>query len=353
MKKLLSVLKEENIGSGYIYAYVHFAVEVVCFYMLGQYYGDSAILWLVPFIYDALAFAPQAIFGYLSDKFSKIPMGLIGCGFLVASIALFYLNIGLIPSLICLCIGNGLIHVNGAEVTLRAAKGKLSHSAIFVGGGSFGVVTGKLIAKIVPRGFVYGLIFTMIPFILLGETYREEADKEKTPCIKFNYNNPKVNMGLIVLLSTLVVIVRGYMGYGIPTTWNKTTIQTIALFSIMGIGKALGGILADTIGVKKLSIISSLGALPFLLFGDNYMYISLIGVLMFSMTMSITLALLTSVLPDAPGLAFGFTTIGLFLGTAPIFFFKFPDVLSNCINISVLTLCCVFILCKIIRKDEV
>ena len=55
-------------------------------------------------------------------------------------------------------------------------------------------------------------------------------------------------------------------------------------------------------------------ALPFLLFGDRYMLISLIGVMFFSMTMSVTLAVLVSVLPDAPGLAFGLTASALWPG---------------------------------------
>ena len=45
------------------------------------------------------------------------------------------------------------------------------------------------------------------------------------------------------------------------------------------------------------------------------MIVSLIGVAMFSMTMSITLAILVSVLKKKPGLAFGLTTIGLWLIT--------------------------------------
>lgn len=74
---------------------------------------------------------------------------------------------------------------------------------------------------------------------------------------------------------------------------------------------------------------------------------------MFSMTMSITLGLLVSVLKDTPGLAFGLTTIGLFLGTAPIFFIKLTTTLANCIVITILTILCVFIVMKIIRKDEI
>lgn len=352
MKKLKDTLFADNIVTGYLYCYIHFAIEVVCFYMLGNYFHNSLIVWLIPFAYDALAFVPQSIYGYISDKNPKIPIGLIGVIFFIFAIATYYLNMGLILSVLLLCVGNGLLHSAGAEVTLRTSKGKLSHSAIFVAGGSFGVVTGKLIAKIVPHYFMYFMILSCIPFIILAESYRKDTLKEKCPCKKFNYNNKNTNSLLIVFLATLVVIVRGYMGYGIPTSWNKTTIQTIMLFSFMGIGKALGGILADTYGVRKIAILSSLCSLPFLLFGDKLMFVSLIGVLFFSMTMSITLALLTSVLPNTPGLAFGFTTIGLFIGTVPIFFFRFTTVLSNCIVILILTLLCTFILSKIIRKDD-
>ena len=90
--------------------------------------------------------------------------------------------------------------------------------------------------------------------------------------------------------------------------------QTILLYFAMGLGKALGGIMADAIGLRKTAFISIVLALPFLLVGNNNMFISLIGVMMFSMTMAITLGVLVSVLKETPGLAFGLTTIGLFLG---------------------------------------
>ena len=192
----------------------------------------------------------------------------------------------------------------------------------------------------------------MIPFILLSDEYRKEADKQKQPCKNFNYINKKINPFIIILLAVFVVIVRGYMGYGIPTSWNKTVFQTILLYFAMGTGKALGGILSDWIGIRKTAVISILLALPFLLFGDNLMLISLIGVLMFSMTMSITLAILVSVLKNKPGLAFGLTTIGLFLGTVPIFFIKLST-LYNCIVIGVFSIICLIIMLNILRKDEV
>lgn len=82
------------------------------------------------------------------------------------------------------------------------------------------------------------------------------------------------------------------------------------------------------------------------------MIISLIGVMFFSMTMSITLAILVSVLKRNPGLAFGLTTIGLFLGTVPIFFVKITNPILNFGLISVMSLICTIILLFILNKKE-
>ena len=353
--KAVKLFKLKNIGAGYLYFYIHLITEILCFYVLTKVTGFFHFVWMVPFLYDAFAFVPQSLIGYISDKYPKIKIGLIGVILLLVGFILFNLNlpIGKYTSIIILCLGNAAIHINGAEVTLRASEGKLSHSAIFVAGGSFGVITGKLLGK-TPLSFwiltILGL--TMIPFILLAEYYRKELKDENKSCEKFNYANPNINPLIIIILAVLVVIVRGYMGYGIPTSWNKTIIQTILLYVFMGIGKALGGILSDLIGIRKTALLSTIGALPFLIFGDKIMLLSLFGVLLFSMTMSITLALLVSVLKETPGLAFGLTTIGLFLGTVPIFFFKFTTTLSNSIIISILTIICIIILSVIIKKGS-
>lgn len=355
MKRILDVLKYRDIETGFLYFYIHFITEVACFYFLSHLIGDSVYLWLCPLIYDALAFVPQSIIGYLSDKIQKINFGMMGIILLIIAIILFNLNIGFkfLP-LIILCLGNACIHVNGAEVTLKTSDGKLSHSAIFVAGGSFGVVTGKLLASInLHYIFIILLCLSAIPFILYAEQYlKDKINDGVANCSKFNYSSSKINKYLIVLLAVFVVIVRGYMGYGIPTSWNKTVIQTILLYVFMGVGKAFGGIVSDVFGIKKTAILSATLSVPFLLFGDNVMVVSLIGVMLFSMTMSITLSILVSVLKNTPGLAFGLTTIGLFIGTIPIFIFKFTTVLSNSIIILILSFICVLILNLIIKGDK-
>lgn len=352
--KIINALKQQNIGAGYLYFYIHFVTEVICFYVLARIFGNAGFLWVCPLIYDSLAFVPQSLIGYLSDLYPKINFGVIGTFLLVIGLITFELNLlpGTFTEIIILSLGNACLHVNGAEVTIRSSGGKLSHSAIFVAGGSFGVITGKLLAKSNPSLLILSLFgLTMIPFILLAEYYRKNTS-EKNACQKFNYHNNQLNPKIIIFLAVTIVIVRGYMGYGLPTSWNKTTIQTALLYCTMGLGKAFGGILSDSYGMRKVALSSMALALPFLLVGDNYMTISLFGVFLFSMTMSITLGLLVSVLKNNPGLAFGLTTIGLFLGTLPIFFIQVTGTILNCLIIIVLTFICLYIAAYIIRKDD-
>ena len=347
MRKIISTLKEKNITCGYLYFYVHFVVEVVCFFYLSKI-SNSPIVWLIPFLYDAFAFVPQSIIGYINDKY-KINSGIIGVILLLLGIGIYsFLNISVYVSLFIICFGNAFLHISGAENTLKNSNGKLAHSAIFVSGGSFGVISGRLLAKtMIPSWILLPFILTIIPFVLYADTFNN-----KDNCDKFDYVKKSINPGIIILIALLVVIVRGYMGYGIPTSWNKTIIQNVLLFTFMGIGKALGGILSDAFGIRKVAILSTSLAIPFLCFGDSIMIISLIGVMAFSMTMSITLAIIVSVLKKKPGLSFGITTIGLFLGTAPIFFVKTPNILYNSIMIVVLSILCSFLLGLVLKGDK-
>ena len=341
--------KRDELKLGYLYFYVHFAVEVVCFFYLTRVTNNSYIVWLIPFIYDGMAFVPQSLIGYLADKYPKLDMGLIGVAFLLIAYLVYMLtSFTIYSSLIILCLGNAFLHVDGAEATLRNSDGKLSPAAIFVSGGSFGVITGKLMASVaIPNSVMLLFIVSMIPFILLANTYHKQESDTK----KFNYVSENINSELIVIIAVFIVIVRGYMGYGIPTTWNKTTIQAVTLFFTMGIGKMLGGILSDFFGIRKVAIFSTLLAIPFLCFGDNLMIVSLIGVMFFSMTMAITLGILVSVLKKTPGLAFGLTTIGLFLGTVPIFFIKL-NMTINIFVIVIFSIICMLLLRWVLKRGD-
>ena len=344
-------MKQNKNILGILYFIIHFIIEITSFYIVSSYI-DTNLVWILALMYDFFAFVPQGIFGYLKDKGIKTNFTIIGMILSTLSLILLYFNLNAILVILVLSIGNCMIHIQGAETTLRTSNGQMAPSAIFVSGGSFGVITGKILAMYnVPIPFVIIINLLMLIPIAICNKYVYLIDDKNLE--KYNFSNKNINSKVIITLAVFVVIVRAYMGYGIPTTWNKTLIQTILLYCSMGIGKAMGGILIDSIGIKKTALLSTIGSLPFLLFGNNVMAISLIGIMMFSMTMAVTLGLIVSEIKKYPGVAFGFTTVGLFLGSLPVFVFKINSILINCLMVTILTVASVIVLSIICRKEKV
>jgi hypothetical protein len=329
---------------GFIFFLVHFILEVTCFYTLAAY-TSSNIFPVIALMYDLIAFVPQSLIGAFSDKFRKVNLGAIGIVLTTFALISLYFKLPIIVIFGLLTIGNALTHVEGAEATLRTSRGKMFPSALFVSGGAFGIITGRLLYQFNISIFIIMFVnIISLILVLLVSKYREDEDKDLKD---YNYDNKKMNLALIIILSVFVVAVRSFSSYGIPTAWNKTILQSILLFCFMGIGKALGGLLIDKTNIKITSIVSTVLALPLLLFGNHNMYLSLIGVMLFSMTMPVTLAILVSRLKKNPGLAFGLTTIALFVGSFPAFFFTIDSLLVNGIVFTILTILCTIILIKI------
>ena len=331
-------------------AVIHFIVEITTFYILYTYI-DSEILLLLPLLYDFLAFVPQGIFGMLNDLGIKVNFSIVGAALML--IALLSLYFGLNPYFVVtvLGIGNAMVHVHAAEVTLRVSNGKMTPSALFVSGGSFGLILGRIMG--VNRvSVIYVLTIQLLMFLAILLLPKINVLLQGKKAVGYDYANSDLKDPILIALATIVVAVRAFMGYGIPTSWNKTMLQTVILFCCMGVGKALGGVLIDKVGIRKTVFISTLVSMPFLLFGDDLMMVSLIGVMFFSMTMAVTLALLVSVLPEYPGAAFGFTTVGLFLGSCVSFMLRFDSFLANAAIVIVFTVMSYIILRLICKRGS-
>lgn len=345
------------------YWFIHFSVEVLCFYILEARFGaPSEIKWVSYLIFDTIAFATQPLIGSLCEKYTWIRPGIIG-GILLTSggvIALADTSAVLtFLGLIIFTLGNATLHISGAIATSRASEGRLSESAIFVGGGSFGVITGRMLAA--------GGYSTIIPIAISAATiplayitdrrirarYGEEAYNFTDNPVKHDIATDRNKVAIILILA-LIVVGRGFIGYGLPTGWNRLSIHTILLFIFMGCGKMLGGILSDIFGARTIGIISCVVALPVLLVSNEMMWLSLIGISLFSMTMAITLGGLFSVMKYTPGTAFGITTIGLLLGSIPLFFVKMPSqTVCNILNICMSVFATLGILYCIKKKSNV
>jgi FSR family fosmidomycin resistance protein-like MFS transporter len=328
------------------YTFSHFCVDFTCFYILFHGFRNStdmietiAIGFLV---YNVIAFGLQPLIGYFCDDRPRLPVGIIGCGIVTAGLLVLFLPspISLSFSWLALCLGafgNACFHIGGGIDALRYAKGKMSRSGIFVSTGALGVAFGTMTGKSeTPAGFLPLLlmaasILTLVIFTrsasFAPDPFNAKAGSMKTPQSGSALFNIASDLPFVPLLLFALgsIAIRSFAGGVIPMTW-KTGVF-LALLPGIGAcaGKALGGILGDRFGAKTVGVSALLLSIPLLVFGKETALLSVAGILLFNMTMPVTLCAVASKFPRNPGLAFGLTTLALLGGNMPSFFFSVPQ----------------------------
>ena len=317
------MMTDKGIRQGACYFLIHALVEVVCFTILSEYYVRSGgILWAVALLFDTVAFVPQGIIGALNRRFKTLDIGSIGCLLMLAGVLTIRggLDAMSIVGLLLLAAGNAFLHEAGAVSTTVFSSGRLFPGALFVAGGSFGVVTGQVLGGTAKLNTLWLILPLAVTELLVLASNRGWLSWEvRYPPFRLVRDPDKWTA--VCLAALCVTACRSFIGYAIPISWRKELWQSFLLFGLMGLGKAMGGYLSDRFGARRIGLLSTLLCIPFLILGRDLMVVSILGVFCFSLTMSITFGMLLSIIPDAPGVAFGVTTLGLFLGMLPVFLF--------------------------------
>lgn len=325
-----------ELSYGFLFFIFHLCIEVVSYALFYLRFQSYMVTFFV-ILYDFFAFCPQLLVGDFYNRNKKTNIGIIGVAFFVAAILLAKFdnfNIYLL-SVLLLAIGNAFLHVCGAVATASVSQNKIFPSSLFVAGGTFGIIIGRYLANINVKTYI--LFIPVLIIVLISIFTSEKWCKSSVKYIDVDIVNEKLSHLVILLIALIVVMVRSYMGFVIPISWKSEFYHSILLFTFLGIGKAIGGLLCDKFGYKFVATISTLLCVPFIIIGKDFMFASLFGMLLFSMTMSITYAMALSIIKNNPGVAFGVTTIGLFLGAVPVFFIKL-DALTSMVLVVILSL---------------
>lgn len=271
-------------------------------------------------------------------------------------IQLYYSDLHGICYSILLGIGNALFHVGaGVEVLHLSAKGgrkrfrhwrgeiaaidhtgyRMAPVGIFVSTGALGLYLGQIISwhlegvsgrisNYFQVRTVYSLLIIALMLVAAGlnlaltksvKLYQRKV--QDVPLAGCSAWDPSWNIGIILLLF-LVVVLRSFQGGTMDFSWYYWWSYTSFVFAVcIMLGKALGGILADRIGVLWTVLVPLVCSAILLRFASDYMIPGLIAVLLFQTTMPITLSLMHRQTPGHPGMAFGLLSFGLFLGTLP------------------------------------
>lgn len=303
-----------------IYSILHFVVDFACAILVTNLaYNvmvNSIYILLVVIAYNFFAFAMQLPLGIIVDKINKNAIcSSIGL-FLVAIAYLFFQ----FPMIACIMagIGNALFHLGGGVDVLNISDKKASLSGIFVSTGALGIFLGSMSYDLGVTEYYLMILILFISSLILVGLYKQIEGKvvnEET----FNPTLTGIEK-LVIVCCTITVIIRGYMGFIFNFEWKS--IPLLAFLSVLGVilGKMFGGIIGDKIGFIKSSVISLVIAAIGFIFAFESSIIGIISILLFNMTMPITLIMLSNILDKNKGMAFGILTFALFIGAFPVFF---------------------------------
>ncbi len=295
----------------------HAVVDFSCFFFLfGAFisaFTDSKTILLGFMLYNLIAFGLQPFVGLLCDKKKNIPIAPFG-----VLLTMLAITLSAYPfvALILIAIGNACFHVGGGITTLKNCEGHMTDNGIFVASGAVGVSLGTLAGNNPDFINSYTLILLCLcGFALLWVYLYGNHGGSTISTFSHTITNRNLAMITILLIGFCLVLVRAFAVTLLPAYYEKTTFLLCFTGSVACIGKAAGGILGDYFGARKVGSFSLLLSIPCLLLGGSSIIIYGLGLLLFNMTMAITLCLIAGQLPNHPGFAFGITTAGLLLGS--------------------------------------
>lgn len=338
----------------FAYALCHFVVDFACVSTMlcavsrvlgesGQ--GSMEVVALSILLYDIVAFTLQLPIGIALDQLDKnsyaalLSYALVGAGVILSLVPIALLEW---PAILLLAIGNALFHSAGGLSVLNISQKHAGPSGIFIATGAIGVFLGTQSAQMGRLQIAFSLLVLLFLCALITLVV-QKVNKKYWNVYNVSFDIPRLssNTLLAIALLSLVVALRSYVGMVMAFPWKSEML--LLVLSILGVfaGKALGGVVADRIGFRTTAIFSLIAAATLFVPSWEMPPMGLLAVFFFNFTMSITLASLANILPNAKGTAFGLASFSLAVGALPAlagFRIEHPAMLSGISLVSALAL---------------
>lgn len=338
----------------FAFALCHFVVDFACVSTMlcavsrvlgesGQ--GSMEVVALSILLYDIVAFTLQLPIGIALDQLDKnsyaalLSYALVGAGVILSLVPIALLEW---PAILLLAIGNALFHSAGGLSVLNISQKHAGPSGIFIATGAIGVFLGTQSAQMGRFQIAFSLLVLLFLCALITLVV-QKVNKKYWNVHNASFDIPRLssNTLLAIALLSFVVALRSYVGMVMAFPWKSEML--LLVLSILGVfaGKALGGVVADRIGFRTTAIFSLIVAATLFVPSWEIPVMGLLGVFFFNFTMSITLASLANILPNAKGTAFGLASFSLAVGALPAlagFSIEHPAMLSGISLVSALAL---------------
>jgi FSR family fosmidomycin resistance protein-like MFS transporter len=277
-------------------------------------YTPEIAVWHRFLLYNALAFGTQFPLGAIADRW-KTYRGMLLAGLAVIALAVLVQPFSPQAAVVLASLGNAAFHVGAGAIVLTRSPERTLAAGIMVGPGAIGLAAGMWC----------GRSLAPAPWMLLGPlavccavalTLRNAARVEPQPAPQ----PVSLTSAMAVLCAgamILVVALRTANGNCLTLLYEGEAGVLWALAIASCAGCILGGLVADRFGWMTACMFAILLSAPLLGFQFGGAAQAVIAMLLFHMTMPVTLMAISRVLPGEAGLAFGLAALGVLLGAVP------------------------------------
>lgn len=299
-----------------VYSVAHFIVDFSCAFLMFRSIAGAPDSVLCVLLYNFCAFAMQMPLGIIADKCNRnFLFAVIGCALVGLAYALVSVPVA---AVLCAGIGNAMYHIGGGIDVLNVSEKKLSALGIFVSPGAFGIYYGTLLGRGNDFSSVFILLALIAMIVLIIAVHKAQRGRYPENALFSLAGAGSREVILAISCVFLVVCLRSYVGLALNFSWKSSGYWGTVLICAVVLGKTLGGFATDHFGLSKTSLLS-LGIASFLFLFPQIPLAGVAAILLFNMTMPVTLWIVAKLLPGAKGFSFGLLTFGLFIGFLPVY----------------------------------
>jgi len=299
---------------------VHAFVDAASGFLIFRDLGPSGIAYpkivLLVVLYNSLAFGGQVPAGWLADRLGSY-RGAAIFGALAGATAIVLSPTWPVVGIVIVGIGNAFFHVGAGALVLRASDDRATESGVFVGPGALGLFLG-IWAGAHHHWPVRGVI---IAGLILSAPFMVRVARSVVPS-KVELPAPRGGLVLLIIICAACLLgsvtVRSLVGGTIAGTWRGVSTEVMAGLALAACGgKMIGGFFSDRLGWTTISVGALVLSAPLITVLVGTPAGAVVGMLLFQMTMPVTLKAMHHVLPARPGLAFGIPCLALIIGALP------------------------------------
>ena len=261
-------------------------------------------------LYNALAFGLQPVAGLLLDTFN-VPRRAAAVGLLLSALSLTLTWFSLTWGILAAGIGSAIFHAGGGSTALTSTPGRAAGPGIFAAFGVIGLALGSQLA-------FYFSVTTIIAFVLtliILATALWFFPITPTVSLTSDFVSSGMNIEFLAFGLVLAVALRSFVWTGIQSGEVGYSQLALSIALAAGLGKLIGGFLADHFGWRTYAIIAVVLSAFLLAFRGEVLWLSLAGIFFLQSVTPLSLAALGRLMPSSPALATSLVLgVGVLLG---------------------------------------